>query len=81
MSADIFAIGVDGRGLARVTGTPLAETSPSVSPDGAKLAFVRSRRRDGAPDHTVYVRTLAAKLSDWLSPPSVGGFRPIDLAR
>jgi hypothetical protein len=64
-----------------VTGTPLAETSPSVSPDGAKLAFVRSRRRDGAPDHTVYVKTLAAKLSDWLSPPSVGGFRPIDLAR
>jgi Tol biopolymer transport system component len=42
---DIFVVGADGRGRRNLTVTPEKESAPAVSPDGLKIAFVRT---DGA---------------------------------
>jgi Tol biopolymer transport system component len=39
--ADLWVIGVDGRGLRRLTRNPGVELGPSWSPDGSKIAFSR----------------------------------------
>jgi Tol biopolymer transport system component len=44
---EIFAVGVDGRGLTQLTKNEEADFQPDFSPDGRKVAFVS--RRDFAP--------------------------------
>ena len=45
--SDVFSVGADGSGLRNLTRTPRAwESQVSVSPDGSRLAFVRSARPD-----------------------------------
>ncbi len=40
---DVYACRVDGRGLTRLTRSPLADEHPRWSPDGRKIAFARAR--------------------------------------
>jgi Tol biopolymer transport system component len=40
-SADLYAVGAEGRGLRRLTATPNDETEPALSPDGTQVAYVR----------------------------------------
>jgi Tol biopolymer transport system component len=45
--ADVFSVGADGAKLRNLTRTPRAwESQVSVSPDGSRVAFVRSARAD-----------------------------------
>lgn len=55
---DIWTIGVDGRGLTRITDHPGDDTTPSWSPTGDRLAF-GSTRDDPAGD--IYTIRLAGK--------------------
>ncbi len=43
---EIYSIGMDGRGLRRLTRNRLFDNDPSISPDGRRIAFVR---RSGGP--------------------------------
>lgn len=54
---DLWSIGVDGSGLRRLTNTTADETSPTLSPDGTRIAYAS----DGGPEHgtQVYVQTLS----------------------
>src|SRR5262249_5897485 len=38
---DIYTVGADGKGLRRVTSSPLDEFEPAFSPDGESIAFDR----------------------------------------
>lgn len=64
----IYVIGVDGRGMRRVTGdaepesAPLDDSEPAWSPDGSRVAFVRGFDATG---NGVFVQTCA-ELSDIL---------------
>ncbi len=40
-NVDIYSVGVDGRGLKRLTRDILDDTAPARSPDGRRIAFVR----------------------------------------
>lgn len=46
-NAEIYAINVDGSGLANLTQNPAADTDPAWSPDGAQIAFVSDRDAPG----------------------------------
>lgn len=46
-NAEIYAINVDGSGLANLTQNPAADTDPTWSPDGAQIAFVSDRDAPG----------------------------------
>jgi WD40 repeat protein len=46
-NSEIFTIGPDGNGLARVTTDPANDVSPSWSPDGSKVAFASGRDGNG----------------------------------
>ncbi|MER7950418.1 hypothetical protein ABTY59_23830 [Streptomyces sp. NPDC096079] len=63
---DIWRVGADGTGLTRLTETPANEVHPTVSPEGARLAYVSDA--DAAAGPQVYVRALdggpAALASD-----------------
>lgn len=52
---DIYVVGVDGKGLTRITSDPSANYSPVWSPDDRHLAFI-SDRDDS---HNLYVMTAA----------------------
>lgn len=45
-SADLWSVAADGTGLRRLTDTPTDETAPSVSPDGARVAYVQQAFAD-----------------------------------
>jgi hypothetical protein len=45
-SADLWAVDSDGAGLRQLTNTPTDETSPSASPDGARVAYVQQAFAD-----------------------------------
>jgi Tol biopolymer transport system component len=48
--SDIYVVAPDGTGLRALTSTPeLAEFAPAWSPDGSRLAFVRSAPPSGSP--------------------------------
>ena len=46
-NSEIFTIGPDGNGLARVTNNPANDVTPSWSPDGSKVAFASGRDGKG----------------------------------
>ena len=50
---DVFVMGADGSGQARLSGSPLADLMPVLSPDGSKIAF-----RVGRLDHRMQVGPL-----------------------
>ncbi|GAA1288831.1 hypothetical protein [Saccharothrix xinjiangensis] len=52
---DLWAVGVDGAGLRRLTETPADETWPAFSPDGTEIAY--STDRDGGRE--IYRRLVA----------------------
>src|SRR6266545_1649839 len=41
-SFEIYSIGVNGAGIRNLTHSPLDEDSPAVSPNGRKIAFIRT---------------------------------------
>jgi Tol biopolymer transport system component len=51
-AADIYVMNADGTGVSRLTDDPAPEYSPAWSPDGTKIAFVRS---DGNGAQDLYV--------------------------
>ncbi|QNP75719.1 PD40 domain-containing protein [Streptomyces roseirectus] len=52
---DLWSIRTDGTGLKQLTDTPANETSPTVSPDGTRIAYVSDAGAVGA---QIYVRGL-----------------------
>jgi Tol biopolymer transport system component len=60
-SADIYTVAPDGTGLTQVTNTPQHEFSPSLSPDGSRIAYVRQ---------TTAARCDGCAQSLWLTSPT-----------
>ncbi|MEU8030957.1 hypothetical protein AB0C13_20335 [Streptomyces sp. NPDC049099] len=54
---DLWLVRTDGTGLTRLTDTPADETSPTVSPDGTRLAYAGDG--DARAGQQIYVRPLA----------------------
>jgi TolB protein len=67
LTSDLYTVGVDGRGLRRLTRTPAsAESDPEWSPNGRLIAYTRAfRRPTGAGTHVYVIR------------PSGGGVRRV----
>jgi Tol biopolymer transport system component len=71
---DIYVVGVDGKGLTRLTSDPSANYSPTWSPDDRHLAFISDRDDNHnlfvmAADGTNVVRLSALEASSpsWLT--------------
>ncbi|MFG3134634.1 hypothetical protein ACGFZA_00260 [Streptomyces sp. NPDC048211] len=67
---DLWSIGVDGKGLRRLTNTPADETHPTLSADGTRIAYAS----DGGPEQgtQVYERLLAGGDVTCVSDPAEG---------
>jgi len=53
--SEIYAVGVDGSGLARLTDNSYFDTYPSFSPDGSKIAFLSTRSSTAGATLDIYV--------------------------
>ncbi|GAA2775673.1 PD40 domain-containing protein [Streptomyces showdoensis] len=67
---DLWRVGTDGTGLARLTDTPENEEHPTVSPDGRRLAYAADA--DPAVGRQVYVRPLDGGTATPVSDPAQG---------
>lgn len=67
---DLWLVRADGTGLTRLTDTPANEEHPTVSPDGARLAY--SSDGDRAAGRQVYVRPLRGGAATRVSDPGNG---------
>ncbi|MFG3054655.1 hypothetical protein ACGFZP_27375 [Kitasatospora sp. NPDC048239] len=73
---DLWLVRTDGTGLTRLTDTPANEEHPTVSPDGARLAY--SSDADPAAGRQVYVRPLRGGAATRVSDPADGtGTEPV----
>jgi TolB protein len=54
VSANIFAMDMDGRNLRRLTAGPKIDAQPTISPDGSKMAFQSNRNGN----YEIYVMNL-----------------------
>jgi dipeptidyl aminopeptidase/acylaminoacyl peptidase len=54
-NGDIYVVNADGAGRTRLTRDPAEEFSPAWSPDGTKIAFLRSFQALGTSNRPVYV--------------------------
>ncbi|MFB7620959.1 TolB family protein, partial [Kitasatospora sp. NPDC056181] len=73
---DLWLVRTDGTGLTRLTDTPANEEHPTVSPDGARLAY--SSDGDRAAGRQVYVRPLRGGPATRVSDPADGaGTEPV----
>ena len=61
--ADIYAVNIDTKELKQITSEPGAERSPSISPNGKTLAFIKEERRPLAytPDRIAIVNVDGGK--------------------
>jgi Tol biopolymer transport system component len=78
---DLWRVRTDGGGLTRLTDTPADEESPTVSPDGTRLAY--SSDADPAAGTQIYVRRLAGGAATRISDPANGAatepvWNPVD---
>ncbi|MFD7975082.1 hypothetical protein [Streptomyces sp. NPDC059071] len=67
---DIWRVGTDGAGLARLTETPANEVHPTVSPEGRRLAYVSDA--DPVLGRQVYVRPMNGGAARLVSDPTHG---------
>lgn len=67
---DLWRVRTDSTGLTRLTDTPDDEESPTVSPDGRRLAY--SSDSDPAAGPQIYVRDLAGGAATRLTDPANG---------
>lgn len=67
---DLWLVRTDGTGLTRLTDTPANEESPTVSPDGQRLAYVSDS--DGAAGEQIYVRPLSGGPANRITSPVNG---------
>ncbi|GAA3911291.1 hypothetical protein GCM10023084_74230 [Streptomyces lacrimifluminis] len=73
---DLWLVRTDGTGLTRLTDTPANEESPTVSPDGQRLAYVSDS--DVLTGEQVYVRALAGGTATRITSPANGtGTEPV----
>lgn len=78
---DLWLVRTDGGGLTRLTGTFADEESPTVSPDGRRLAY--SSDSDPAAGRQIYVRPLAGGTAVRVTDPANGAatepvWNPVD---
>ncbi|MGW7102633.1 hypothetical protein [Streptomyces sp. NPDC054838] len=78
---DLWRVQADGTGLTRLTDTPANEEHPTVSPDGARVAY--SSDGDRAAGRQVYVRALRGGPATRVSDPGNGtatepAWNPVD---
>ncbi|MGW2680788.1 hypothetical protein [Streptomyces sp. NPDC001436] len=67
---DLWRVRTDGTGLTRLTDTPANEEHPTVSPDGARLAYTSDEDRTAG--RQVYVRALRGGPATRVSAPGNG---------
>jgi Tol biopolymer transport system component len=67
---DLWLVRTDGTGLTRLTDTPANEESPTVSPEGQRLAYVSDS--DVLTGEQVYVRPLAGGTAVRITDPANG---------
>ncbi|MER5276042.1 hypothetical protein ABT025_09815 [Streptomyces sp. NPDC002809] len=67
---DLWSVGVDGKGLRRLTDTPADETHPTLSPDGTRIAYAS----DGGPERgtQIYERDVSGGVVTCVSDPAEG---------
>ncbi|MEW2546302.1 hypothetical protein AB0910_11090 [Streptomyces sp. NPDC047002] len=78
---DLWLVHTDGTGLTRLTDTPANEEHPTVSPDGARLAYASDA--DALAGEQVYVRPLAGGTALRVTDPADGtatepAWNPVD---
>ncbi|WP_327700190.1 hypothetical protein [Streptomyces sp. NBC_00459] len=67
---DLWLVRTDGTGLTRLTDTPANEESPTVSPEGQRLAYASDS--DALTGEQVYVRPLAGGTAVRITDPANG---------
>lgn len=67
---DLWLIHTDGTGLTQLTDTPANETSPTVSPDGRRIAYASDA--DPLAGQQIYVRDLAGGPATMITTPANG---------
>ncbi|MFE4216688.1 hypothetical protein [Streptomyces sp. NPDC056844] len=67
---DLWRVRTDGTGLTRLTDTPADEESPTVSPDGQRLAYASDS--DPAAGEQIYVRSLNGGTATRVTSPANG---------
>jgi Tol biopolymer transport system component len=76
---DIYTIGVDGRGLRRLTSAPANEYSPSWSPDGSAIVFRSAPSADAAeqgPSDIAIVKVAELEVTFLTHDASLGNWSP-----
>ncbi|MGP3751171.1 hypothetical protein [Streptomyces sp. IBSNAI001] len=78
---DLWRVRTDGTGLTRLTDTPADEESPTVSPDGQRLAYASDS--DAAAGEQIYVRSLNGGTATRVTSPANGtatepAWNPVD---